>query len=206
MSFQLKSMKLIEQFSKLIPETSGKRVGAMLSVSDEASWWYFHEFGTATHQGEGDFPTPPSVQVQPVEGTANTTGYPILPNEAEAIRLPGIAGGEPKIVPQVGAEYTLEHPGVPALAIVRTVLEEVHKLASTEVAVALKEAGYQDLNSVQTAIKGKVLPATLELITDSIAAKMPPRTDRDLPGKLGGASPADVFKRSATIIDIVTEE
>jgi hypothetical protein len=199
MSFKLSSTKLLGNLEKVRSRFTGRRIDAVLTVSDEASWWYYHEFGTATHQGEGSFETPPTTVIQEPEGTLNTAGYPILPKSGKAIRLPGTSQHpEALLVPQVGAEFTVEHPGVPALGLVRTVLEDIHVRAASDIANSLHDGGYNP-QTVQQDLLDHTMPQVLKIIVDSIDEKMGREVDRDTPGKLGGAAPAEVFRNAASI-------
>lgn len=197
MSFDLKSIKLLRTLQEVGSRFAGKRIGATLSVGDDAAWWYYHEFGTATHEGEGEFPVPSSITVQEPEGGTGSS-YDILPKNGDGIRLPATPSfPEAHIYPAVGQGYTREHPGVPALGLVRTVLEDIHTKAASDMITALKDGEYEP-QSVQEVLTEQTMPAALDAIVSSIGDKMHTH-DRDLPGKLGGASPDEVFRESATI-------
>lgn len=201
-NFTLSSGKLIEQLNRIKNDFSGKKAAARLSVSPETSWWYFHEFGTAEHFDSPSFEVPPSVEVTPPEDSVNSSGYPIYPREAEAIRLPG--GGvqfpDPLLVPAVGDAYTMNHPGVEAKGLVRTILPEIHEQSIEKILEALRSGEYS-FDAVRTALTEKVMPEVLNLIVENIGSLLHEAQERDTPGKLMGQSPASAFEAGATITD-----
>jgi hypothetical protein len=197
MSFNLTSQKLLETLKQVGSRFYDKRIGARLTVGEDAAWWYYHEFGTATHEGEGTFETPPSISVQEPEGGTGSS-YDILPKNGDGIRLPATAGfPESHTYPAIGMGYTREHPGVPALGLVRTVLEDIHTKAASDIITALKDGEYEP-QSVQEALTEQTIPAALSSIVESIAEKLH-TPERDTPGKLSGVPPEEVFRESATI-------
>jgi hypothetical protein len=193
-SFKLSSTRLLEKLGEVSSRFSGQSIGAVLKVGSEASWWVFHEFGTAERQSlGGELELPPSVVVNPPAETENGGGYTI-------------SGPNGVLLPQTAqyAESTLfhevEHPGVPPLGLVRSVLPDIHSQAVEVIGLSLQKGEYSP-SHVQEAITAEVMPATLKCIVDSIAEKMPKRDDRidGSLGKLQGATPADVFEGAATI-------
>jgi hypothetical protein len=194
-SLKLSSTQLLEKLGAVASRFSGKQIGAVIKVGPEGQWWGFHEFGTASKQSLGDegFDLPPSLQVNPPAETVSGTGYTISgPN---GVLLPKTAQ-----FAEATLFHEVEHPGVPPLGLVRSVIPEIHDQAVVVIGKTLEKSQYSP-SAVQESITNEVMPAALKLIVASIAEKMPKRDDRldGSLGKLKGAVPAEVFEGAATI-------
>lgn len=187
---KLKSKRLIAQMTTVRNRMSGGRVGAVVKVPPDLAWWYFQEFGTATHltSGNAEYGVAPS---------GSPEGYEIHPRNAKGIMLPDIGNGTMSL-PFIGAPHAMNHPGVSPKSFVRRVLQTVRADAATGLASALLTSGL-DISSVQTALMEEVMPAVVTTIGSSMGEMLPGGRSDDQ-AKLKGRSAQDVFETSATIV------
>jgi hypothetical protein len=187
---KLTSLKLVEHLKDRSRKAAGAKASAAITVPDELSWWYFQEFGTASRMD----PDAPS-------GTGSPEGYPIVPINGKALRLP-IAAGHPTetIVAEVGPPHTLMHPGVHPKSFVRSILPEIASTARVAAMQALGESAL-DATAVREVLLNEVMPKVVDMIAESMAASGLAQRRTDGEGKLGSESPSEAFKSAAQIVD-----
>jgi len=155
----------------------GPRISGRITVPPDLSWWYYHEFGTATLSEL--HPSKRWYRIDPVN--AKMLSWPD-PNE------PGGRTFRP---------FTF-HPGVRPRAIVRQVLGEIRQGAARDFESSMLAGGFNP-EIVRQRLIDKTLVEALKAIVRSMAAELPgTRADG---GKLEGQSAADVFQNGAQIVD-----
>lgn len=188
MKFNLSSKKLVPKFKQLAARArSTGVVGAILEVPPDLGWWYFQEFGTATHFDPGDHNgyIPPS---------AHPEGYFIYPINGKGLALrSNAAHPDETIVPHVGPPFTELHPGVSPKNFVRKVLDEIDAQSANALVTALVNSQY-DFDAVKAALVNQVM----EQVKATITASMSESLHSAPGGKLDGADPAQVFSAGAT--------
>lgn len=195
MNFKFTSAKLIANLETVKSKLAGRKVSARITVPAELDWWFYQEFGTATHFNQETIDLPPGVTQAAIPGTTAPDGYTIRAQFGKHLRLPITVN-----FPEPWEGSAVHHPGVSPKAYIRRILPEIHKQSSFLVATALLESGY-DPAAVQAALMNEVMPAILADITNSMSEQLGNNIDRDTPGKLGHADPASVFHSAATIVD-----
>ena len=189
------SKKLVLNLEGVKSRLTGRKMSARITVPADLDWWFYQEFGTATHFDEEAFEMPPGVTTLPLPNTHSPGGYIIPAAPGKTLRLPVTMH-----FPDAWEGPAVNHPGVSPKAFIRRILPVIHKKSSEAVAMALVEGKY-DPGYVQQVLLTETLPEILVDITDSMALALHSSSDRDTPGKLGSQSPADVFESSATIVD-----
>jgi hypothetical protein len=202
--FTFKSTKLVPKLLELRSQYSGAAVSARIVVPEDMKWWFYQEFGTATHFDSATVEVPPSVQVSDIPATTSPEGYEIHPVNAKAIRLPGFGAGPAQVVPFVGPPWTQVHPGVSPKAFIRKILSTVHAAATAQLAQGLIDGGYE-IAGVRATLIDEVMPAIVDAIVESMDAEFTRISDRDTPGKLNFASPGSAFHSAASIVDSSAE-
>lgn len=164
---------------------AGRQAAARITVTDELKFWYYQEFGTATHAERG---------------TDHPDGYTIDPVNAEALRLP-MTSGHPDalLVPHVGPPNTVLHPGVEPKHMVTRVIDEIREATSALVVAAMQEGSYT-FEPVHQAVLKSASDAK-EVITASFEEQLPgERTDPQ--GQKLATSAAEAFADDAEIVDL----
>lgn len=193
--FNFKSTKLVLNLNNIKQRLAGRKAAARITVTEEVDWWFYQEFGTATHFNSDHIQMPQGIVQADFPGTTSPDGYTISAKNGGMLRLP--------ITSEYPDEWrgpSVHHPGVSPKAFIRRILPDIQKTSSDAVATALVRGGY-NIDAVQEALMTDVMPAILTQICDSMAEQLKDSTDRDTPGKLGAADPASVFRSAATIVD-----
>jgi hypothetical protein len=189
MRLQLTSLRLTAALKTLANNArSAGRFGAVLEVPPDLGWWYYQEFGTATHFDPGDHNgyIPPS---------SHPDGYFIYPLHGKGLKLRASAAHpEETIIPHVGPPYTQLHPGVEPKSFVRRVLNDIDAQSANALVAALVNSQY-DFQAVKNALLGEVMDMVKNKIVSSMAESLHAEPD----GKLNGAEPAQVFEAAATV-------
>jgi hypothetical protein len=193
--FKFTSAKLVINLDKVKSNMAGRKASARITVPPDMDWWFYQEFGTATHFNEEKVEMPVGVAQIELPGTTAPSGYQITAKNGKLLRLPITIE-----FPEAWEGFSVHHPGVSPKAFIRRILPEIQKQSAEAMATALIESGY-NITSVQEALMTEIMPAILADITNSMAEQLNAGTDRDSPGKLGHADPASVFHSAASIVD-----
>lgn len=183
MSFKLTSKgKLAEELQRRVNEFAGRK-SAVAIEAEGMDWWYFQEFGTATHAERG---------------SPNPSGYEIKPVNGGSIRLPDIGAG-PGDVRKVGPPVTDVHPGVEPKHMVTRVLDEIRADVSARVVSAMQEGNYT-FSPIQNSLIDSMTSAK-DTIRDSFAEQLEGIRTDPIGQKLEGSA-ADEFENRAEVVDL----
>ncbi len=193
MQFTAKS-GLVDRFEQLSKEFKDRKLKAVLEVGEEAKFWQWLEFGTATYRSET------------VEGAADAaefgvTGpgeeYEIHPHGPHPLRFPDFENKYNLPHDEEGfalADAILHHPGIPAIAFIRTRLGLIMDNFSATVKQHIEQSGIA-LSSIRAAMLPSMEFAKKRIV-ESLAVGAPgTRSD----GKLRGRTAASVFDEATTI-------
>lgn len=182
--FKFNSARLIKNLEAVKSQYTSHVVSARVTVPPELSWWFYHEFGTATHNGG--------------------SGYAIPPRNGKGIVLPATGRfPEAVVLPFVGEPMTKNHPGVPALHYVRSSLERIVGQSRQALMAALHDDDYQ-FEAVHDALINKVMPDVIDIIAESMGEVLGGKSVGNPGAKLQGTPPEDVFHDAAQIVDQTT--
>jgi hypothetical protein len=192
------STKLVSTLDSVKSRIAGRKMTARITVPADLDWWFYQEFGTATHFNSLSIELPDGVEQAPLpSGTSNF--YVIQARAGGRIRLPITM-----MWPEHWEGPEVHHPGVEPKAFIRRILPDIHTMSASALATVLYQSDY-DPDAVQQALMTEIMPSILEEIAVSMAESLAYGPDRDTPGKLGGQSPADAFSASASIVDTSSE-
>lgn len=170
--------RLRERAAKVVPTVV---VRLEVPPDEDVAWWYYHEYGTATHN-----------EVNP-GGT-----YPIVPVNKDMLAFPG-SNGEIVLTSKVEA-----HPGVKASHIVSDALPELRDDMRERVDTALKKGGL-DSPEVMKQVAVEAMTECRERVITNIATRLPgtsPPSGLYEGGKLKGRTAADVFTEKSVIVEL----
>jgi hypothetical protein len=202
--FKFKSTKLRSNLTDIRNQWMGRRLTGRVSVPPEMQWWYYQEFGTATHLGSGNpgGTIDEGIHQQPVDASGHPEGYSIAPKLHNYLSWPLASGGNyfDFIIGDRGYRFFVPwHPGVEQKAFVRRVLIDIRIQAVDTLAFTMLKSGF-DLESTRSALINSVMPAVKETIANSMAESLGSRGD----GKLHGQDAATVFRTEASVLDLST--
>lgn len=193
------STKLAVNLASIRSRLAGSKIAARVSVPTDLDWWFYQEFGTATHFDEDPIALPDGIEQAPLPPSASPDFYVIRARAGGKLRLPITMHW-----PDAWEGPYVLHPGVAPKAFIRRILPDIHAATSLALAQALYERDY-DPSSVQQALMSEIMPNIIQEIAASMAESLHGESDRDSPGKLEGSNPADVFLESASVVDISSE-
>jgi hypothetical protein len=188
--FKVNSRHFLEELSRRRQQFAQPTVAFRIVVPPEHRWWYWNEFGTATHAERG---------------TANPTGYkipdPSKPGsewQGKLLLIPigGKNSGEYKIVPEVW------HPGISPKHFITTRLPEIHAVVQEHVAKALLTGGF-NLEFLRHILATRTMPTIKAAIVESISENLEQDGVRDDPyARLEGEPASMVFDAVSNIIEV----
>lgn len=173
---------LITNLQQKMREWGSVRISARIVVPPDLKWWYIQEFGSAI-----------GGRTRQVDETGGASGetYEIHPINNTVLSFPG-PGGE-----QVTVPYVKKHPGVPSHHFVTRTLPENLQIAEIKFIAAMDRSGW-NVQTVKDSLIGETMPLVKQNIVQMIEITLPgTRSD----GKLSGATAAEAFESSATIVD-----
>ena len=174
------------ELQRRIREFSVGEVNIGLSIQPGNEWWYYQEWGTATHASSPDFPsTAPS-------------GYGIKPVHGDFLTFPG-PQGEQVFTPEVKSP---NHKGVRPKGYIRMILPDLQEQIKDDVAFSLAANNYSK-SAVKEILLDRTMPRAQEMIASSMSEALG-QTRTDGRAKLGSASPSEVFQAETFITDLST--
>jgi len=178
MRLTFKSRKFLNELRRRRGEF-GAKAAARITVPDgpEYRWWYFQEFGTATHNPD----------------SPNPAGYDILPVNGKGLAWTNPDGSR-VVVPFVGFPHTRPHPGVIPRRFITDIEPTINRTVADRVAHSLTTSGFS-FEALRSALLTDIMPNIKSQIVQSMAEKLP-GTRED--GKLAGQRAADVFDAIST--------
>ncbi len=169
---------------------AGRRtIAATVTVPLDLRWWYWLEYGTATHS-----------EIKP------TGEYIITPENAKALRFPdpeGIYAGHWAKDPGFAYLARVSHPGIRPRHIVSSVYQDnlVHAISQLQ--------DFFHTNKIRgdllkQRLETVIMPHAIELIKLSLDIEAPGVRTEDKWGRLEGRQASEVFGQEATITDTST--
>lgn len=199
--FRFKSLRLRSSLQQLASQYRGKKIAARIVVPPNMSWWYYQEFGTATHNSGQSGSSENGITTQSVPASPHPDGYPIYPKNGKTLSWPTDAGGHyfDFVIGERGFRFFVPwHPGVSPQGFVRRVLLDVQAMAQDRIANALFTGNYQ-FEAAHSALVDEVMPAAINIIANSMGESLDgTRTD----GKLSGAAAEQALRASASVEDL----
>lgn len=189
------STKLISNLEGVRDKLAGRKMSARIVVPPDLDWWFYQEFGTATHFDTGSYALPPNITEATLPSTTAPQGYTIPVRYGGLLRLPITVE-----FPIAWEGQSVHHPGVSPKAFIRSILPDIHQIAVDAVVGALVTNEYSP-DAVQDVLMQEVMPAIVTAITDSMSQVLGDAVERDTPGKLGLTSPSAAFESAVTIVD-----
>jgi hypothetical protein len=183
MKLQFRSRNFIKELERRQSEFGSKKAAARLTVPDgpQHRWWYFQEFGTATHNP--DSPHPSGYEIYPVNGGA----------------LSWVAkDGTRIVVPFVGFPFTDIHPGVTPKRYIATIEPNLKTVIASRAVSSMLSSKF-DFNALNQALLTEIMPEIKRQIVESMAEKLS-GTRED--GKLAGQTAASVFEQITQIVEV----
>jgi len=200
MLLTLKSRYFVDHFTKIKDSFAGKEIKGRIVVPPELRWWYFQEFGTATHLTVGV----PAVNTENLKITAvapstKPGGYGIDPVNGSWLSWPttsveGFTQNGRRFVRRV-----LHHPGVRPRGFVRQSLRYITLQSKRLLVLAMLNSGF-NYEAVHSTMIQEVMPAVVKMIAVSMDTTGVDGTRSD--GKLSGKSASEAFREGATVFDM----
>jgi hypothetical protein len=183
MRLQITSRKFLKELQRRRSGFGSKRLAARLRVPEglENRWWYFQEFGTATHNPD----------------SPNSSGYNIYPVTRGALAWTAPDGTRISL-PYVGFPYSRPHPGVPAQRFIAEIEPTINATVGSMVGKTLLSSKF-DFEALHQALLSEIMPEVKKQVVDSMATKL---TGTREDGKLLGRAAADVFNEITTIEEV----
>lgn len=194
MRLKLKSERLLDALQVAIDRSAGRKAGALLRASDNLDWVVFQEFGTATHFSADGMEGQAGITVEAPPPTHTPDGFyptagarlPVTPEFDEAL-----------IVPESHPEGKYLNRGVTPKGMIQTALPETLSPIAQIIANTLRDSDLS-IDAVAAAMVEEAAPLVVRTVAERIGEVLG-TTERDTPGKLGGASPAEAFASGVVI-------